>query len=212
MASSLFGRVRLSKKGEEFLASTLDALRKSGASEEDLTSAESGLTDAVFAEYRTSAWSRVIVPIVSFFMMLIMMGPTFIASIGPSSWKFWNVWGGIEIAFIIYIWFFFAYASFVWKDLLLNFLDRREPRLSSRLIFALFYTLMLLLTICWTTYRLYGRIYPHLLEITIWDLAVLILCGGWVIAIFNIFITFLIYDIYYISNLCEAKNTSFSPA
>src|SRR6516165_1884021 len=49
MAATRITRGRLSPESEKFLDDVLEELRKSGASEEEINNASSGLTDAVFA-------------------------------------------------------------------------------------------------------------------------------------------------------------------
>src|SRR6266446_2325320 len=125
MAAAPFGSVRLSKKAEEFLASTLDALRESGASEEELNSSEPGLTDAVFAEYRAFAWFRVMFPILDACISLMIVSPVLISWVVPSNFKYWHFWKDFDILGVIYFWLSLTLIFGMLKAILMNFLSQR---------------------------------------------------------------------------------------
>jgi len=187
MAAAPFGNARLSQKAEEFLARTLDALRQSGASEEELISSEPGLNDAVFAEYRVGAWYRAILPILSAFVTLLITIPFSISLIGPSNWEWFHRWKGYGLFYIVYFWFALAFILVVWKRVSTGFLDRRAQTDKYEIISTVIALIGLLMMLGICGYEICTKIYPRMPEMSIWDFVIVILCGAWVFAVLNIF-------------------------
>jgi hypothetical protein len=221
MAAAALGSVRLSEKTEQYLASTLDALRKSGASEEELNSSKPGLTGALFVEYRAFAWGRVIFPILDACISLMIVGPALISWIVPLNWKYWHFWKGFDILGIIYFWLSLTLIFGMLKVIVIDFFNQRENTILARLGFRdrsahvitfIVSCCMLFIVLVFGSYELYQG---YRTETSVWDFVVLILCGAWVFSLLNIFVRLRTYisqralafirpDCALITSLCSA--------
>jgi hypothetical protein len=180
--ATLNSGVRLSTKAETFLTSSLDGLRNSGVAEAELDSVTPAITNAIFAEFRANKWSRA----TCFILGSVVWVMSIIGIFDLIYSKYKESIKLVGLAFIIIFSLFVVMLSLIGKRVLLLFLDRGDRSTLKKYGLLAFMGIIFVVSL-FLGYRSMQEYYWTIEDISIWTLMIILLCGIWVMAFFNIF-------------------------